>query len=1258
MNIFYSKTKFSFILLATLCFSWLSYGQSTTNQITTAWQAFYQNQRLEAQKQFEIASQNPNTKADAYLGLGLLNWYDEQRDKGFDYMVKFYESSPNPYPYLYSLWSSEVLYGSAKPIQPKHVDFLQRIIKDNKAPGTLRAMAHASLGDYYQKTMNIEAAKAEYQKIGAIDNWAVLGTFENTSGSGFDKDFGVLQNPDLNATYKNKVQAKITWFKPPVERLDKWFDFDQLFDTDNSLMYAQSFVNSPSDQTVYLRAGCSGSMKVWVNDQLVINESTERNCDLDIYTYKITLNKGYNRFLVQIGQSISGRANFMLRLTDDKATPIVGFSSTTQPQAYNKTTKVEEKNLPFFAENFFEDLIKKDAKSVADYVLLASVFNRNDKTYEAKKAIRKAREIMPNSTLISRINTEISIRESNRTELAKDAEFINSNDPTSNFSLTYQLTTAMSKQDYVEAAKVIEESKKYFGVNQATDLGELLIYARQNQMDNLLKAVDKVYKLYPNSYECIQMYCLVQIGVHKNTQAAIDAYKAYLDKNYNLTGIRELAKLYYQNGDKAAALELFKTAIKMAPHEIRRYTDLVNEYYSLADYQNALSLQQKALEFVPYEGSYWQDLGKIYRELNKTQEAIQAYKKALEYSPTLFSAHKALRTLENKSDLFASFSQVNPEEVFKKSPTTKEYPTDNSVILVDNKQRIVYPQGASEERVETIIKVLTQEGIDAWKEYEIPYNSNTQTLEIEKADLLKADGTKTKAETNDNQLVFASLQAGDAIHIVYRLENYTSGMLAGHFSDRFYFNIGYPIVSSNYSLLIHKDRQFQYKTHNFSLEPSIKTVDDFKLYSWVKEKTPAIEAEYYMPPLDDVAQLLEVSTMPSWQFIGDWYSDLVSIKSNSDVEVQDAAKEIFQNQPKNLTTIQKAKLIYEYIEKNVNYLSVAFMQSGLVPQKASQTLNNKLGDCKDVSTLFVALCNEVGIKANLVLVSTRDNGLYGMLLPNIQFNHCIASLEDGGKKYYIELTDNKNPFAAGSYMLRGANILPIPRKDTPVSTTLQQLKEAVPYTDAIVRKTTMDINQRDLTIKIVSKKSGSLSSESRHSNIDLSQEDREKQLTTALSEGFTTPVKVNNLSFENLDNLKDSVITKYSYSVKNQINEVAGMKIFSLPWSEKIATSDFIASETRVFPFELWKINAATLMSEEITLTLPVGKKLAEIPKPVKLSTSFADYEMTYTAISGKVVAKRVLIIKKDQVDAKDYKLFRDFFLQVIEADTKQLAIK
>jgi len=65
MNTFYSKATFCIIFLASLCFSWSGLGQSTTSRATTAWQAFYQNQRLEAQKQFEAALQNPNTKADA-----------------------------------------------------------------------------------------------------------------------------------------------------------------------------------------------------------------------------------------------------------------------------------------------------------------------------------------------------------------------------------------------------------------------------------------------------------------------------------------------------------------------------------------------------------------------------------------------------------------------------------------------------------------------------------------------------------------------------------------------------------------------------------------------------------------------------------------------------------------------------------------------------------------------------------------------------------------------------------------------------------------------------------------------------------------------------------------------------------------------------------------------------------------------------------------------------------------------------------------
>ena len=76
--------------------AYLRMGQS--NELIERVRSYVQENLTKAQKQFEAALQNPNTKADAYLGLGMISWYDEQRDKGFDYMVKFYESSPNPCP--------------------------------------------------------------------------------------------------------------------------------------------------------------------------------------------------------------------------------------------------------------------------------------------------------------------------------------------------------------------------------------------------------------------------------------------------------------------------------------------------------------------------------------------------------------------------------------------------------------------------------------------------------------------------------------------------------------------------------------------------------------------------------------------------------------------------------------------------------------------------------------------------------------------------------------------------------------------------------------------------------------------------------------------------------------------------------------------------------------------------------------------------------------------------------------------------------
>jgi hypothetical protein len=108
-------------------------------------------------------------------------------------------------------------------------------------------MANSLLAKHYEAQGNFKEAAVNYEKLGTINDWQIVGTFDNTSGSGFNKDFGVLANPKEDAVFKNKVNADVKWFKPPHVRSDRWFDFNYYFSIGNSIIdkkitFNQTFV--------------------------------------------------------------------------------------------------------------------------------------------------------------------------------------------------------------------------------------------------------------------------------------------------------------------------------------------------------------------------------------------------------------------------------------------------------------------------------------------------------------------------------------------------------------------------------------------------------------------------------------------------------------------------------------------------------------------------------------------------------------------------------------------------------------------------------------------------------------------------------------------------------------------------------------------------------------------------------------------------------------------------------------------------------
>jgi hypothetical protein len=1222
----------------------------------TGWTLFHKNQRTEARQAFQAATAREATKADAHLGLALLAWSEGNETRAFEHVQQFYESVPNPYPYLYALWSTPALFeGSSGKKTPEQVAFLQKLLNDPRANGTMRAMMHATLGGHWEATNQREAAWAAFDRIGAVSHWQVLGTFDNTSASGFNKEFGALTHPEADATFKNKVAADVSWYTVPAERSDKWFDLTYYFDHDNSIMFAQTFLRSDRDQEVVLRSGCSGSMKIWLNDHLVTAESEERNCDLDIYANAVRLRAGYNRILVQIGESEVGRANFLLRFTDANGDSVPGLSSSPQAQPYAKAAAYEAASLPFFAEEFFRKRLEADPASVLDHLLLAETYLRNDKAFEARTALQRAKKLAPESTFVSLRLLEAYSRDGNETDQTRERETLKSKDPGSFFALSARLEEEMGKEELDKADSLLASLKTAYGASKYTDLSDLALLARRKKIDDMVKFSDQLYKRYPDEYKLVNLISTIESDLRKNPKKANAVLETYLKTNENLAAHRALVEKYFKAGNPKAGYELQKKRLEMYPYAVGDYDYLADLYLANLDYANALVNQKKTLEFAPSLGRFWQKLGAIYEAMNKTIEATDAYRKAIYFQPNLFEAHRSLRRLAKKPDLFGHFAKTDPAELYRKAPAASAFPNDHSLILLNETQRVVYPQGATEVREVLLVKVLTQAGIDAWKEYTVGFNGNGQRLILEKADLMKPDGSKITAETDENHLVFAGLQAGDAVYVQYRLEDQSGGKLAHHFVDRVMMNSGLPVQLARYSLLIPENRPFQSRT---TLKPTVRTIEEFNLYQWDLANQPALQGESYMPALGDVVTTVDISTLPDWQFVSQWYTDLAATKAKADFEVQEAVKEIFRNAPANLTELAKARRIYEYILRNVNYLSVSFLQSALVPQKASRTLSTHLGDCKDLSTLFVTLCKEVGVNAHLVLVETRDNG-ESIPLPSIRFNHCIAQVDAQGKTHYVELTNSKNPFGALSPTLLNTSALFIPKEGEAPAQTLMKLNTPHRPINEIRRTGEVRFEQNDLINAVRNEKIGNDAADARAMYAGIGQAEQEKAMTQSFAADFANPVKVTSLAFDpSLDDLSDTVRYTYAYRVKNEVSEVAGFKLFRLPWSERLRSLDFIAQETRQHPFLLWNMVSTERMSETYTVTLPAGKKILELPANVSLSSPFAEYRMQYTQQEGKLVAARSFTLRQDVVEPGDYAAFREFFNKVAESDAKQIAFK
>ncbi len=1237
------------LLLALIMLTTPLFVFSQTN-ITDGWKAFNNNDLEKARIEFKKATQKTDQKADAYLSLSLINTIDKEDETAFNNFVEFFGLCNDPNPYLNAMWYDENVIGSTRKLSSSRIKFFTALLENDKINSTIKAKINYALGYNLKSRGKFDKSDEYFAKVGALMNWQLVGNFENISGSGYNKDWKAINHPEADFKFLNRNGAPVYWFKALNYRPGRWIHPSYHSYVDNSIMFAQTFVHSNTTQEVQLRLGVSGSVKVWVNDKLAFSEEDERNNGIDAYIFTAKLYSGYNRILIQLGQSdVVDDMNFLLRITDNSGKLLEGIESRAAFHDYNKETSYENKIVPCFSETFFENKLKKDDKNILDYVLLSKAYLANDKSYETRKILLKAQEIAPKSSFVSNLLMSVFIREDANTLLSLELEKVKKEDKHNPLSLQLLYNEAMEEKDYDKASDIVDQIEDIFGKNADVYSKRIDILDAKEEQEDMLKTMAEAYSKFPNNWEFVNYKYLIAVKINNNYGQGISVLNKFIKKNYNTSAIKAIAGIYAGLGNMPKAMKYYRMMEKNQEY-LPGYTNTIAATYaSQSNYSAAITSYKKLLKKAPYVGYYMGELAKAYKEADKEDDAIEYFEKALLYAPTDFDIRKVYREYTDKKAVFDYFEKPDLYKLFEDSKTAKDYPEDNSLIIKYETQKVVYHDGGSEEKIYLLIKVFNPTGIDQWKDYNI-----SRYAEIEKAEVLKANGNKLKAETNSGQIVFTNLEEGDAILLIYTNKYANSGRLLKHFWDDLSFDYRFPYNNITYSLIVQDSLPFTYKMNHSDLKPVITKMDDeFTKYTWSRSDVESIKIEKYMPSFSDFAATLNLSTIKDWNWVNKWYYDISTTKAKSDFEVQDVIHKLFDGKD-NLSDIDKIHLIYDYVVKNIHYSSIPFRQNGVVPQKASKVINTKIGDCKDVSTLFVAMCREAGFKAEIVLVNTRDNGEEELFLPNIGFNHAIAKVYVGNTYYIVELTSDLNAFSTMGRNLKKSFVLEINDKES--KPYLLDSKTRVP--NAFYRKTVVNINGDNMNISRYAIKYGDYASASRNAYRDIGDNKRKQKIQRAISDDFAH-TKLNTIHFDTtLYTTDDSLTYNYNFDVTDAFTQFGNTKLIELPLTIKQTPIDFINNPDRKYDLAFWKYINDDSQTEDLIINIPSNMYLAELPKNKIYSSPYVDYSLTFKRSKGKLLVRRKMIFKKDVVPVSDFNSFADFYAKVIKADKTQIGFK
>ncbi|MDQ6889075.1 MAG: transglutaminase, partial [Bacteroidota bacterium] len=177
---------------------------------------------------------------------------------------------------------------------------------------------------------------------------------------------------------------------------------------------------------------------------------------------------------------------------------------------------------------------------------------------------------------------------------------------------------------------------------------------------------------------------------------------------------------------------------------------------------------------------------------------------------------------------------------------------------------------------------------------------------------------------------------------------------------------------------------------------------------------------------------------------------------------------------------------------------------------------------------------------------------------------------------------------------------------------------------------------------------------------NLDKDKQMKEMEKTVADGYKNNVRLENVSFNDLDKLNDSVVYTYSYKVKNEIAEIGSLSTFRISYPDIVASLNSFSADSRDYPIEYWSYEDADNYETVVNIKAPAGKKFVELPTDETLVFKDMKFSLKYTLKSPDklVITRKFSNERQQQISPEDYIAFKPFFEKIIKAEQKFIAYK